>query len=183
MNPVARRYAQALYQEAAAANATDQVDADVQILGETMKGSPELARLFASPVVSREKKEAVLKRLFEGRVGELTTRFIGLLVSKQREALVPAVVQAYNALRDEREGVVEAEVRSAQPLSADEADRIKAGLEARTGQTVRMHIKIQPDLIGGLVVRVGDTVYDRSVRHQLDTLREQLNERAAISLN
>ena len=183
MDPVARRYAQALYQEAAASGVTDQVDADVQILGDTMTGSRELKRLFESPVVSRAKKEAVLNRLFEGRIGDLTTRFIALLVAKEREALVPAVVEAYRALRDEREGVVEAEVRSAQPLSSDEADRIKAGLEARAGQTVRMHLKVQPDLIGGLVVRLGDVVYDRSVRHQLDLLREQLGQRAAVSLN
>jgi len=183
MDSTARRYAQALYQEAAAQGVTDTVDADVQILGETMDGSRELKRFFESPIISREKKEAVLGRLFDGRISELTTRFVELLVSKQREALVPAVVAAYRALRDEREGVVEAEVRTAQPLSSDEADRLKAGLEARVGKSIRMHIKMQPDLIGGLVVRVGDTVYDRSVRHQLDTLREQLDERAAISLN
>ena len=183
MDSTARRYAQALYQEAAAQGVTDAVDADVQILGETMDDSRELKLLFESPVISRDKKEAVLNRLFEGRVGELTTRFLALLVSKQREALVPDVVAAYRALRDEREGVVEAEVRTAQPLSSDEADRLKAGLEARVGKTVRMRIKMQPDLIGGLVVRVGDTVYDRSVRHQLEQLREQLDERAAVSLN
>ena len=183
MNPVARRYALALYQEADAQGQTDTVDADVETLHEALAGSRELTSMFTSPVIPRQKKEAVLTALFGERLAPLTTRFMGLLVEKEREELLPDVVAAYRALRDERLGIVEATVRTALPLGADEADRLKAALEAREGKRIRMRIQVDPSLLGGLVVRVGDVVYDRSAAHQLQTLRAQLAERAAASLN
>lgn len=183
MNPVARRYALALYQEADAQDAVDRTDDDVALLAETLGGSRELTALFESPVIGREKKEAVIGRLFEGRVSDLTLRFVRLLVEKEREDVLPAIVRAYGALRDERLGVVEALVKTARPLGYDETRQLEQALEARTGKQIRMKVEVEPSLIGGLVVRIGDRVYDRSVQHQLDVLREQLHQRAFLSQN
>lgn len=183
MDLAARRYALALTQEAAHTGQADAVDADVTFLGETLDASRELRLFFQSPIVSRDKKENVLKALFSERVSPLTMRFLELLVSKQREALIPAVVTAVRALRDQASNTVEAVVRSAKPLTDTERTQLRARLEARAGQTVRLNEEVRPDLIGGLVVRVGDVVYDRSVKHQLETLREQLQERAAVTTN
>ena len=183
MDPVARRYAQALTEEAQGAGQLDAVDADVALLAETLDGSRELRAALTSPVVSHAKKEAVLDRLFGGRLSDLSLRFLRLLVAKQRDGLIPEILAAYHRLRDERTGTVEATVRTAKPIGPDEAERLKAALEARAGKTVRMRIDVDPSLVGGLVVRLGDVVYDRSVKHQLETLREQLAERAAVRLN
>lgn len=183
MSPVARRYAQALTEEAQSAGSLDTVDADVALLAETLDGSRELRLALTSPVVAHDKKRAVLESLFEGKVSDLSLRFLRLLVEKQRDGQIPEILDAYRQLRDERTGTVEARVRTAKPLSPDEAERLKAALEARADATVRMRIDVDPALIGGLVVRVGDVVYDRSVKHQLETLRGQLAERAAVSLN
>ena len=183
MDPVARRYAQALTQEAQSKGQLDAADADVALLAETLDGSRELRLALTSPVVPAAKKRAVLDRLFRGKVSDLTARFLQLLVEKQRDGQIPEILEAYRLLRDERTGTVEAMVRTARPLSPDEADRLKAALEARSGKAVRMDLRVDPSLIGGLVVRLGDVVYDRSVRHQLDTLRGQLAQRAAVSLN
>ncbi|MEM1055075.1 MAG: ATP synthase F1 subunit delta [Bacteroidota bacterium] len=183
MNPVARRYALALYEEAQSQGTVETVDADIETMHSALEGSRELAAVFASPVVSRPKKEAILGRLFEGKISNLTMRFVGMMVSKQREELLPETVRTYAALRDERLGIIEASVRTAKPLSSAEADKLRASLEARSGKTVRMKMTVDPSLIGGLVVRLGDVVYDRSVSHQLKTLRANLQERAAVSLN
>lgn len=183
MDPVARRYAQALTEEAQSTGQLDAVDADVALLTETLAGSRELRTALTSPIVSHAKKDAVLQGLFGGRVSDLTLRFLRLLVDKQRDGQVPGILDAFRQLRDERTGTVEARVRAAQPLSEDQVRELKAVLEARSGKTVRLRYEIDPALIGGLVVRVGDVVYDRSVKHQLETLRGQLAERAAISLN
>ena len=183
MSPVARRYAQALTEEAQAASALDAVDADMALITETLDGSRDLRLALTSPVVSHDKKGAILDRLFNGNVSDLSVRFLRLLVQNDRDGQIPEILDAYRQLRDERTRTVEALVRSAKPLSPDEAERLKTALESRAGQTVRMRIEVDPSLIGGLVVRVGDVVYDRSVRHQLDTLRGQLAERAAVSLN
>ena len=183
MSPVARRYAQALTEEAQSAGALDAADADVALIAETLDGSRDLRLALTSPIVSHDKKEAVLDRLFGGQVSDLTLRFLHLLVQNERDGQIPEILDAYRLLRDERTGTVEALVRSAKPLGHDEIDRLKGALEARGGRTVRMRYEIDPALIGGLVVRVGDVVYDRSVRHQLESLRDQLEERAAVSLN
>ncbi len=183
MNPVARRYALALYQEAEAKGIVDTVDADVETLHSALDGSRELAAVFASPIISREKKDAVLGSLFSGKVSDLTMRFLRLMVEKQREEILPQTVRTYAALRDERLGIVEATVKSAQPLAHDEADRLRQRLEAQSGKKVRLRMIVEPTLLGGLIVRMGDVVYDRSVSHQLKTMRAQLLERAAVSLN
>ncbi len=183
MSPVARRYAQALTEEAQQAGTLDAVDADVALLAETLRDSRELRLALTSPVVPHEKKLAVLESLFADKVSDLALRFLRLLVEKERDGQIPEILDAYRLLRDERTGTVEAKVRTATPLSPDEADRLKSALETRAGATVRMQIDVDPALIGGLVVRVGDVVYDRSVKHQLDSLRGQLAERAAVSLN
>ena len=183
MDLAARRYALALTQEAESTGQAAAVDADVVFLGETLDGSRELRLFFQSPVVSREKKENVLKSLFSERVSPLTMRFLRLLVSKQREALIPAVVAAVRALRDTATGTVEAHVRTAKPLSDAETAALQTSLEARAGHPVRLAVEVQPALIGGLVVRVGDVVYDRSVRHQLETLRDQLGRSVGVTTN
>lgn len=183
MNPVARRYALALYQEAEARDVVEKTDDDVQALRETLDGARDLVALFESPLVARDRKEAVVRRLFEGRFGDLTLRFVRLLFDKEREDLLPAVVRAYGALRDARLGLVEAQVKTARPLGYDEAQELERALAQRTGKQVRLRIEVDPALLGGLVVRVGDQVYDRSVRHQLKTLRAQLHERAFLSQN
>ena len=182
-NPVARRYALALYLEAQEKGVADRIDEDMAALGDTLSGSPELGSLFRSPVIPRPKKEAVLNRLFEGKVDDLTIRFIRLLVEKERAELLPAAVAAYAALKDERLGVVEAYVRTAKPLGFDEAESLRKALEARSGKKVRMKMDVEPSLVGGLVVRMGDKVFDRSVRHQLQVLSAQFQERAFLSQN
>ena len=94
MDPVARRYAQALTEEAQATDQLEAVDADVAVLTDALAGSRELRQLLGSPVVSRAKKEAVLTRLLDGHVGDLTARFVHLLVSKQREGDLADVLAA-----------------------------------------------------------------------------------------
>lgn len=180
---VARRYALALYQEAQEKGVADRIDDDMNALRETLDGSRELVSMFRSPIIARPKKEAVLSRLFEGKVEDLTMRFIKLLVEKGREELLPATVAAYSELKDERVGVVEAHVRTAKPLGYDEAEALRKALEARSGKKVRMKMEVEPALKGGLVVRIADKVFDRSVRHQLQVLGAQFQERAFLSQN
>lgn len=182
-SPVARRYAQALYQEADAKGAVDRTDDDVQTLRETFRTSRELKTLVESPIVGQDKKEAVLNRLFAEHLAPLTMRFMHLLLEKEREDELPAVIDAYAEQRDRRLGIVEAHVKTARPLSADEVEKLRERLAERTGKDVRLRLDVEPELIGGLVVRIDDTVYDRSVRHQLGALREQLAERVTLSQN
>lgn len=177
---VARRYAQALYQEAEREGTTARVDEDIEFLQESFEGSRQLVSFFESPIISREKKESVIRQLFEERVHPLTFRFLLLLLENGREEAFPATVRAYRALRDEHLNVMEATVRAAQPLSKDEETKLVRSLESMTGKRIRIRTEQDASLIGGAVIRVGDTVYDGSVRHQLETLRERMERTAQI---
>lgn len=179
---VTRRYAQALYEEADRQGHLAQVDEDVDLLQQSLSEAPELERVLQSPVVPRDKKKDVLDSLVKPRVGGLMYRFVELLVRKDREEQLAGMLAAYRALRDEQEGIVEATVRSAHTLQDEARARLEEAVSQMTGKPkVRLHVERRPNLIGGLVVRVGDTVYDGSVQHQLASLHERLAHRADVS--
>ncbi len=171
---IARRYAGALIEEARREGVTDQVDADIAILGESLEASRDLVLFFGSPVISRKQKYSAVTALFAERVHPVTLKFVHLLIRKRREQLMLSVVSSYNDLRDTELGVVEASARVTHPLEESAKMNLIASLERISGKRVRLKTEIQPDLMGGIVVRVGDTVYDGSVLNQLNALRERL---------
>lgn len=175
---VARRYATALYEEANATGVLDAVDEDVGLLRDSLQTNHPLSRFFENPVIPKEKKEAVLQSLLGDRVDELTLRFLRLLVRKDRETMTSAVLDQYQALRDEQRGIVDAHVRVARPLSDEDREALLDALEAQTGHSVRLHVKEEPDLLGGVVIRIGDQVFDGSVRNKLSALRDRLRKSA-----
>ena len=171
---VARRYAQAFYEEAVRAQHVERIDEDMALIRETLETSRELVIFFESPIIARQKKHDVVEALFAKRVQPATMNFLRLLIDKKREELFPAVVRAYRALRDEQLGIVEAQARVAFPLSDAERAQLTKALEQMAGTRIRLMLEQDATLVGGLVVRIGDTVYDGSVRHQLATLRERM---------
>jgi len=170
----ARRYARALHEQARAQDAVPAVDDDMETLHATLEASDDLVRFFQSPIISQERKHGVVRALFDERLHELSSGLLRLLVEKKREGLVQEIVQAYRALRDAEEGRVEAQAQVAHDLDKAGRDQLQAALEGLLGKQVRLTVEQNPDLIGGVVVRIGDTVYDRSVRRQLDALRSRL---------
>jgi len=141
-----------------------------------------LIRFFESPVISREKKAAIVKTLFAERLQPIMLHFLLLLVEKRREYIFPLIVTAYQSLRDEHMGVSEAHIRSAKTMSEAEQKNVTTALEALTGRRIRLQVEVVPDLIGGIVIRVGDTVYDGSVVQQLRSLRHRM-ERGSFQNN
>jgi len=179
---VTRRYAQALCEEARDQGHLSMVDEDVSFLRESLDEAPQLERVLRSPVIPQKKKHGVLDSLLKPRVSAPTYRFVELLLSKDREEMLGPILDAYRALRDRQEGIVEANVRTARPLGEEERTRLEEAVTRITGQpNARLRTERYPDLIGGVVVRIGDTVYDGSVRHQLDNLRERLARQASVN--
>ena len=170
---VAKRYAKALHETGTRAGKTQRVDQDIALVAATLSGSRELRLLFQSPIVSRERKSAVVHALFGDHVDRLTLDFVVMLVSKGREGVFAQISEAYQALRDEESGVVVATAKTPVAVSADSEAGLRRILEQKIGKKVRLGFETDAALVGGLVVRVGDIVYDGSVSNRLSKLREQ----------
>jgi F-type H+-transporting ATPase subunit delta len=169
---VARRYAQALMAVAEEQKDIDKIAADLADIAASLQGSRELRLLLSSPVIRERKKRAIFQDLWGGRVSRTTLAFLLLLTQHQRERVLPEVVEEFHALRDEREGIIAANLRTAVPISGAQEEEIGTRLMCSTGKRVRLRAVVDPAIKGGLVVRIGDTVVDASVRHQLERLRE-----------
>lgn len=168
---VVQRYAQAYLDSAS----TRRVQDDVALLKESLANSRELRLCMISPVIARAQKASVIERLFGPRVHPLTLCFLQLLVERKREDLLPAILERVQALSDEKEGIINVEAQVAKSLSEQSRALVASTLQQRLGKSVRLSVVYNEDLIGGIVLRIGDTVYDGSVRYQLSELRKRIH--------
>lgn len=169
----ARRYAEAAFQLAERDDALD-AWADGLALAVELLSDERVLRVVDSPARPYRERLALIERLLADRVPEGVVRLAGLLGQKGRIERLPAVAAEYRRLLDRRRGMVEARVASAAPLTADETERVRDWVTRLTGQTVSLQVALDEGLIGGLTVRVGDTLLDASVRGRLERLRNQL---------
>ena len=169
----ARRYAEAAFQLATRDDTFDAWAKDLATVNELV-GDERIARIVSNPSVPRAEREATIDRLLAKRVSPLVLNIVRLLDQRGRLMLLPAIAAEFTRLLDAKRGVVAATVTSAAPLEKDEIKEIAARLETMTGQTVKLATAVDPSLIGGLTVRVGDRMIDASVRGRLERLRDQL---------
>jgi F-type H+-transporting ATPase subunit delta len=170
---LARVYAEALM--AAAGPQADAVGEELDALvDDVLAGRPDVERFLASGAVNRKDKAAVLESAFASGVSDLMRHFFGVLNQKNRLGLLRAIAASYHQLRDDAAGRVRVTVTTAVPLSDEQTQRLRQTLTAQLKAEPVLQTRTDPDLLGGLVVRVGDRVYDTSVRTRLGNLRNHL---------
>ena len=171
---LARRYARAVLEIGVAQGTFEQLGKELDDLATVYSSSRDLAEALTNPVFAHEKRRAVLEAVL-GRVGvsPVTRNFVLLLLDRERMPYLPAIARELRAMVDERAGRVRATVTSARPLSADHVASVQAGLEKATGKKVLLEKREDASLLGGVVAKVGDVVYDGSVRTQLEQMRER----------
>lgn len=169
------RYASALFELAREQNSVATVEADLDSLGAALAQSTDLAALIRNPRVSRDAAGQALDGV-AGVLGlsPITKNFLGVLAGNRRLAALPDIVRAFAAIAAAERGEVTAEVTSAHPLSADQLTALGARLQAREGRTVKLTASVDPDLLGGLVVRIGSTQIDSSIRTRLNSLAQAM---------
>jgi F-type H+-transporting ATPase subunit delta len=171
---IARNYAEALLALARKANDLEGWGRLIKGVAGAMEEDPRLRVFLDAPQVSAVSKRAVLGRALEGRVPPHFVRFLQKLVSNRRQMLIPEIATEYANLLDSAEGRVHARVTVARPVADADREAIAAALSRALGKTVVPHLTVQPAILGGVVVRIGDTVMDGSVRRRLHAIRARM---------
>lgn len=169
---LAARYAAALFELADEKKQLDQVAADLASLKKAIADSDDLRRLIRSPVLSRsEQGRAMVKLLETAAASDLVRRFVGLVAQNRRLFVLPDMIQSYLSQLAERRGEVTAEVVSARPLTDAQRDAVAEALRKSVGGKVAVDARVDPALLGGLVVKVGSRLVDSSLRTKLHRLQ------------
>lgn len=169
---LAWRYGRALFEAAAAKQEEAKIQAELQAAQSDIR---ELLPVLRNPRVSSSEKREKLETALSGKASSLVRRFLGLLIDKKRFEILPMVVADFGKLINEKNNVVKAHVRTARPMSVDAQQKLKDTLKGFAGKNIELEIKDDPEIIGGVVVRLGDWVLDSSLRGQLRKLKETIN--------
>lgn len=170
---IVRNYAETLFELA-------ERDGGVEAYGEpvaAVAGLMEDRRVldfFATPRVPAEQKKDALQRSLGASIPSMLVRFLLVVIDRGRQRLIPAIMRDFQALLDRHLGIRHMEVTVARELSGGEGDALAARLSEVTGATVIPSVRVRPEIIGGIVIREGDTLYDGSLKRQLDAMRRRL---------
>jgi F-type H+-transporting ATPase subunit delta len=180
---IARVYAEALLNAAEQKNDVDNVAEQLESLVQDLfRADLQFEEFLASGAISRQDKERVLRDVLGPRAGETFLNFLLVVNRHERLGLVRPILLAFRALRDERARRIRVQVRSAVPLPDDQRQRLQQELHDSFRLEPVLETAVDPELLGGLVVRVGDWVYDGSVRNQLHNIRNQIIERSSYEI-
>jgi F-type H+-transporting ATPase subunit delta len=175
LSGVAERYATALYELADEGKSIDAVAAELRRLKQLIEDNADLRRLLRSPLIDRKvQTRAMLEVLGAMRVNELVRRFVGVVGQHRRLFALPEMIEAFLRQLARRRGEITAHVTTARPLAPAQSEALAQALRAAVGRKINIETKVDADLIGGLVVRVGSRMVDTSLRTQLQKLRRSL---------
>lgn len=169
-----KRYAKALLELANEKDLLEAVKADIEGILESVKESRELELLLESPVIPSGTKRVVLKRIFEGKLSDLTFLFVMKVVQKGREEMLLGIFKQFLRLYNDYKGIAEATVFTAAPIDARLKEQIRQMLEAQMEKKVNLTSLVREDLIGGFLLRYEDKLVDSSVSNQLLELKKHL---------
>jgi len=172
------RYARALLDVAVKEQADlELIENELSQFADLFKQYPLLEKVLLNPAVPvPRKRAAVADLLAQAKFTPIVTKLLTLLADRDRLVLIPDLLASYRDRLLEHRGVVRAEVTTASPLDPGRADAIRQGLAALTGRTVQLATKIDPAIVGGLIARIGSTVYDGSVTRQLEKMKDRLTK-------
>ncbi len=170
---IAGRYATAIFELAEEQNSLETVERDFASLKQAIAESADLASLVRAPIYSSEQQKKGLDAILRRMEASTTHRAfrVGLVADKRRLFALTDIIRGFNALLSKQRGEVEAQVTSARPLSDAEVVELKKVLKSKLGRDARLEAKVDPNLLGGLVVKVGSRMIDSSLRTKLDGIR------------
>lgn len=171
---VSSRYAKAMLQTAVKEGVADTLYSDFKYVDSLLDMSDELRSLTQSPVVRNWKKKNIYKELFEGKVNNLSYQFIMMLTNKNRDGLIPSIVNQYVIQYNRLNNLLPVEIYTTGEMDAVLKAKVEKQLTDWSKKKILPEYKIDPSIKGGILIKVDDWVYDGSVKHQLEMLHEKL---------
>lgn len=171
---VALKYARALFDSAVDEGSVDATAADVASLAGLKREDPTFLDFLVSPEVLTEHKLEFIDTVFAPRMSPLVANFLRLLVNKSRINFLDEMCEEFERLSEEHKGVLRAQVMTAVPLAPDQESALQSRLSRITGKEIRLEKRVDPNVLGGVVVYLGNKILDGSLRHDLKRLREKL---------
>jgi F-type H+-transporting ATPase subunit delta len=173
---VAKKYAKALFLSTQSRGLIEQAHDQFTGLREALGDDRTLLNFLSSPRVDEEQKVGLLRKVFAGRMEELFVEFLAVLVRKRRANYLPEVIDEFNRLVDFEKGIARVTVITAVPLIANEEKNLIARLRARTSGTIVLEKKVDPSIMGGMIIILHDQIIDGSVRHGINLIEDQLQK-------
>jgi F-type H+-transporting ATPase subunit delta len=169
------RYAQSLIQLAIEKSQLEEVRADMELVAKTCSASDDLTQMLQSSIIKTEVKQRALEAVFSKKVSDLSMHFMNMLAEKKREAILEAAADSFISIYNEKEGNQEATVTSATTLSTDQKKQLQSSLSS-FGKTISLKEIVDPSILGGLQIRIGDLRLDASIRRKLNSLKQEIHK-------
>jgi F-type H+-transporting ATPase subunit delta len=178
---VGRVYAEALYSAAADSRQEAEILEELQALETILRQEPRFRSYIAGQGTGRDRRKGLLK-VFEGRANDLLVKFLFVLNEHDRLDALSAVIDAYRTIYEQRSGRVRVAVHSAVPLDEQQQDHLRQRLRSALNAEPVLHLRTDPELLGGLVIQANGWLYDSSVRSRLRDLRKQISEKGSYEI-
>jgi F-type H+-transporting ATPase subunit delta len=178
---VSARYASSLLDSAIQKNMLDTVSNDIEFISSVLTQNPKLSRILENPVLKSELKFSILKEVFEKKINSETLEFVLFIIKKKREEILSSILEKFKELRDLKLGYVNVNVSVASDFNDSQKNELQNKLQSLLNKKVRVNYQVDKKILGGFIVQAGDTVYNASIKHQLDLLRKHFIEASPIN--
>ncbi len=178
---VSARYALSLLDSAIQKNQLDIISNDVDFVFSVIKQNPNLNRMLENPVIKPELKSSILTEIFSNKINSETMDFLLFVIKKKREEILFSILEKFKELRDLKLGFVNVNVSVASEFTDSQKNELQTRLQNSLKKKVRMNYKVDDKILGGFIVQADDTVYNASIKHQLDLLKKLFMEASPVN--
>lgn len=171
---VAITFVNALLEVASKKGQFEQIEKDLDLVSDVVTRYDNLKKVLFHPSITRDDKKELIRKVFGEPVSDLMRNFLFLLVDRRKEEILEFIPEVYKAVTDEKKGIIKAKVHTVIPLTGDRLNKFKRKLSKITGKTVELEVIHNPDILGGLVIQIGNRMINGSVANRLNNLKSKL---------
>ncbi|WCK54346.1 F0F1 ATP synthase subunit delta [Aneurinibacillus sp. Ricciae_BoGa-3] len=176
MSAVAKRYARALFDVVNEHGTLEATEQELVQINGIIRENTEFENLLTHPKISVDEKKNLINQLFQGKVSDITLNFVNLLIERGREHELGQVTATFTELSNETRGLADAIVTTAKPLTEEEIKQLADSFGQKLNKTLRVTTVVDPTILGGVVVRIGNRLYDGSIKGKLDRFTQQIKQ-------